>query len=158
LTQEVRPLMEANPASAQFLRWFLSAGGDRTLLPGSKIKAVEWVHNALLTNPDLSEQWLRSTLVLLPADSLLHVALAKFENNPQRANFLRAFGLDRLPKDSVVCVRVAQMLLEQHQPKLALTAVEKGLLTDAKNESAQHLRLEILGFLQRDPGQGAGDP
>jgi hypothetical protein len=59
------------------------------------------------------------------SDALLHVALAKFENNPQRADFLRAFGLARLPKDSVVCVRVAQMLLEQLQPKLALTPVEK---------------------------------
>jgi len=158
LTQEVRSLMAARPASAQFIQWFLSAGGERTLFPGTNTKAVEWVHNALLTNADLSEDWLRSTLLSLPDDPLLHVALAKFENNPQRADFLRAFGLARLPKDSVVCVRIAQMLLDQHQPKLALTAVEKGLLADATNESAQHLRLEILEFLQRDNVQGADDP
>jgi WD40 repeat protein len=158
LTQEVRSLMEARPASAQFIQWFLSAGGERTLFPGTNTKAVEWVHNALLTNADLSEDWLRSTLLSLPDDPLLHVALAKFENNPQRADFLRAFGLARLPKDSVVCVRIAQLLLDQHQPKLALTAVEKGLLADATNESAQHLRLEILEFLQRDNGRGADGP
>ena len=150
--------MEAQPARAQFIQWFLSAGGERTLFPGCNTRAVEWIHNALLTNADLSEEWLRSAMVSLPDDPLLHVALAKFENDPQRADFLRAFGMARLPKDSVVCVRVAQMLLYQHQPKLALTAVEKGLLADATNESAQHLRLEILEFLQRDNGQGAADP
>jgi WD40 repeat protein len=158
LTQEVRSLMEARPASAQFIQWFLSAGSERTLFPGTNTKAVEWVRNALLTNADLSEDWLRSRLLSLPDDPLLHVALAKFESNPQRADFLRAFGLARLPKDSVVCVRIAQMLLDQHQPKLALTAIEKGLLADATNESAQHLRLEILEFLQRDNGQGADGP
>jgi WD40 repeat protein/energy-coupling factor transporter ATP-binding protein EcfA2 len=158
LTQEMRTLMEARPASAQFIQWFLSAGGERTVFPGSKTKAIDWVHNALLTNADLSEEWLRSALVSLPDDPLLHVALAKFENNPQRAAFLRAFGLARLPKDSVVCVRITKMLLDQHQPKLALTAVEKGILADATNELAQHLRLEILEFLRRDNGQGAADP
>jgi WD40 repeat protein/tetratricopeptide (TPR) repeat protein len=158
LTQEVRTLMEARPASAEFIEWFLGAGGDRPLFPGSNIKAVDWIHNGLLTNADLSEEWLRSALVALPGDPMLHVALAKFENDPQRADFLRAFGLARLPKESAVCVCIAQMLLDQGRPKLALTAVEKGLLTDPTNESAQHLRLEILGFLQRDSGQGAAYP
>jgi dipeptidyl aminopeptidase/acylaminoacyl peptidase len=158
LTQEVRPLMEARPAGARFIQWFLSAGGERTLFPASNTKTVEWLHNALLTNSDLSEEWLRSALVLLPDDALLHVALAKFENDPKRADFLRAFALARVPKDSVVCVRIAQMLLDQHQPKLALTAVEEGILADATNESAQHLRLEILEFLKRDNGQGGADP
>jgi WD40 repeat protein/energy-coupling factor transporter ATP-binding protein EcfA2 len=158
LTQEVRPSMEARLASAQFMQWFLSAGGERTLFPASNTKAVEWIHNAVLTNADLSEEWLRSTLVLLPDDPLLHVTLANFEHNPQRADFLRAFGLARLPKDSAVCVHIAQMLLHQHQPKLALAAVEKALLVDKTNESARHLRLEILDFLQRDSDQGAAHP
>ena len=158
LTQEVRSLMEARPAGVRFIQWFLGAGGDRTLFPGSKTKAIDWVHNELLTNADLSEEWLRSTLVSVPEDPLLHVALAKFENNPQRADFLRTFGLARMPKDSALCVRIAEMLLEQHQPKLALTAVEKGIVVDASNESAQHLRLEILESLQRDKGQGSADP
>jgi WD40 repeat protein/tetratricopeptide (TPR) repeat protein len=158
LKQAVRSLLDARPVSARFTRWFLSAGGERTLFPASNTKAVEWVHNTLLTNSDLSEGWLRSTLITLPDDPLLHVALAKFENNPQRANFLRTFGLARLPNDSSICVRVAQMLMEQHEPKLALTAVEKGLLTDATNESAQHLRLKIVELLQHDSGQGATDP
>jgi WD40 repeat protein/tetratricopeptide (TPR) repeat protein len=158
LTREVRSLMDTRPASGQFIQWFLTAGGERTLFPGSKTKAIDWVHNALFTNADLSEEWLRSTLVSLPDDPLLHVALAKFENDPQRADFLRAYGLARLPKDSVVCERIAQMLLDQRQPKLALTAVEKGILADATNESAQHLRLEILAILRRNNGQGAADP
>jgi WD40 repeat protein/energy-coupling factor transporter ATP-binding protein EcfA2 len=158
LTQEVRTVMEAWPTSAQFIEWFLSAGGDRTLFPGSRFTEAEWVHNALLTNVDLSEEWLRAALLSLPDDPLLHVALAKFENDPQHADFLRAFGLARLPGDSVVCTHVGQMLLDQHQPKLALAAVEKGLLADPTNETAQHLRLEILDVIQRDNGQGVTNP
>jgi len=158
LMQEVRLLMGARLASAQFIQWFLGAGGERTLFPASNTKVIDWVHNALLTSADLSQEWLRSTLISLPDDPLVHVALAKFENDPQRADFLRAFGLARLPKDSVGCVRIAQMLLDQHQPKLALTVVKEGLLEDATNESAQHLRGEILEFLKRDSVQGATDP
>jgi WD40 repeat protein len=158
LTQEVIGLMGARPVGSQFIQWFLSAGGERMLFPGSKTTAVEWVHNALSTNADLSEEWLRSTLVALPDDPLLHVALAKFEGDPRRADFLRAFGLARLPKDPVMCVRVAQMLLDQQQPKLALMAVEKGLLADAADKPAQRLRLEILGILKRSDEQGDADP
>jgi hypothetical protein len=36
------------------------------------------------------------------------------------------------------------MLLRQHQPNLALGAVDTGLLADPTDLSAQHLRLKIL--------------
>jgi hypothetical protein len=35
------------------------------------------------------------------------------------------------------------MLLAQHQPRLALAAVEKALLADPMDEPAQRLRLEV---------------
>ena len=62
----------------------------------------------------------------------------------KRANFLRAFGFARLPKNSAICRRAGEMLSAQHQPRLALAAVEKALLADPMDEPAEHLKLEVL--------------
>jgi hypothetical protein len=52
--------------------------------------------------------------------------------------------LARLPKSSAVCRRAGEMLLAQHQPRLALTAVDDALLADSTDQPAQRLRLEVL--------------
>jgi hypothetical protein len=75
---------------------------------------------------------------------LLHIALAAFEPDSRRADFLRSFALARLPKDSVVCTRAGEMLLAQHRPEMALAAVDRALLTDPGAVAAQTLRLKIL--------------
>ena len=62
----------------------------------------------------------------------------------KRANFLRAFGFARLPKNSAICRRAGEMLSAQHQPRLALAAVDKALLADPMEQASQRLRLEIL--------------
>jgi hypothetical protein len=72
----------------------------------------------------------RDALVFLPDHSLPHIALAEFETDSKRADYLREFGLARLPKNSVVCTRAGEMLLAQHRPELALAAVDKALLAD----------------------------
>jgi hypothetical protein len=77
------------------------------------------------------------------------VALAKFETNSSRADFLRRFGLAALPKESSLCIRSAEMLIEQNQPVLALAVVDKALLADQGNSSAQRLRLKILDSLPK---------
>jgi len=55
--------------------------------------------------------------------------------------------LARLPKSSVVCRRAGEMLLAQHQPRLALAAVDNALLADSTDETAQLLRLEVLNAM-----------
>jgi len=90
------------------------------------------------------EEWVRNALIFLPDHPLLHIALAGFETESERADFLRSFGLARLPKNSAICRRAGEMLLAQHQPRLALAAVEKALLADPMDEPAAHLRLEVL--------------
>ena len=110
---------------------------------------VEWVDNALLTNPNVTEQWLRNALVFLPDHPLLHIALAGFETDPKRADFLRSFGLARLPKDSVFCARAGEMLLAQHRPELALAAIEKALVANPTDLSAQRLRIKVLDAMPR---------
>ena len=61
-----------------------------------------------------------------------------------RADFLRSFGLARLPENSAVRRRASEMLLAQHQPRLALAAVEKALLADPMDQTSQRLRVEVL--------------
>ena len=142
LAKDLRP-------ETRFIQWFFSTGGDRTIFPASDVKVAEWVDNALLTNPNLTDQWLQNALVFLPDHPLLHIALAAFETDVKRADFLRSFGLARLPKNSAVCTRAGEMLLAQHSPKMALAAVERALVTDPTALAAQRLRLKVLDAMAR---------
>jgi predicted TPR repeat methyltransferase len=81
---------------------------------------------------------------LLADHPLLHIALARSETDLKRADFLRSFGLERLPRDSAVCTRAGEMLLEQDRPKLALAAVDEALLVNPAALSTQALRLKAL--------------
>jgi hypothetical protein len=134
----------AKTPHTRFLEWFFSTGNARTIFPASDTRNVEWVDNAVLTNPDVTDQWLRNALLFFPDHPLLHIALAGFESDSRRADFLRSFGLARLPKNSAFCARAAEMLLAQHRPDLALAATDKALAADPANPSAQRLRLKAL--------------
>jgi hypothetical protein len=149
LTEQLRDLAQDLGPSARFLRWFFSTGSDRTIFPASDVKVIEWVDNALLTNPNVTEEWVRNALVLFPDHPLLHIALAGFETDSKRADFLRSFGLARLPNNSVVCTRAGEMLLAQRRPELALAAVDRALLVDPMNLPARRLRLEIQSAMAR---------
>jgi WD40 repeat protein len=149
LAKEMKKLAQELRPNARFIRWFFSTGGDRTIFPASEVKIAMWVDDTLLTNPNVTEEWLRNALVYLPDYPLLHIALAGFETNSKRADFLRSFGLARLPKNSVFCARAGEMLLAQHQPELALAAVDKALLADPTDPHAQSLRRKILEAMPR---------
>jgi WD40 repeat protein len=149
LTRQLKNSAQGFGPNARFLRWFFSTGSDRTIFPASDVKIAEWVDNALLTNPNVTEEWVRDALIFLPDHSLLHIALAQFETDSKRADFLRAFGLPRLPKNSVVCTRAGEMLVAQHRPELALAAVDKALLADPLDPSAERLRLQVLNAMPR---------
>jgi WD40 repeat protein len=149
LLKQLKAVAQEPGPNAHFLRWFFSAGGDRTIFPASDVKVAEWVDNTLSTNQNVTEQWLRNALVFLPDHPLLHIALAGFESDSKRADFLRSFGLSRLPKSGVACVRAGEMLLAQHRPELALAAVDSALLADPKDQTAQRLRLKVLDATPR---------
>jgi WD40 repeat protein/serine/threonine protein kinase len=144
LTKQLQDLARDSRTDVGFIRWFFSTGRDRTIFPGSDVKIADWVDNALLTGPNLTGQWLENALVFLPDQPLLHIALAAFETDARRADFLRSFGLARLPKNSAVCTRASEMLLAQHSPELALAAIDRALFTDSTAVAAQRLRLTIL--------------
>ena len=147
LTKQLKDLAQGAGPSARFIRWFFSPGSDRTIFPASDVKIAEWVDNALLTNSNVTEEWIRNALIFLPNHPLLHIALAGFETDSQRADFLRSFGSARLPKSSAVCRRAGEMLLAQHQPRLALAAVDNALVADPTDQTAQRLRLEVLNAM-----------
>jgi predicted oxidoreductase (fatty acid repression mutant protein) len=143
LTKQLKDLAQDPGPDARLIRWFFSTGGDRTVFPASDVKVAAWVDGTLLTNPNVTEEWLRNGLVFLPDHPLIHIALAGFETNSTRADFLRSFGLARLPKNSLVCTRAGEMLLVQHRPELALVAVDKALTANPADLPAQRLRLRI---------------
>ena len=147
-SQLTKQFQDSRP-DTRFIQWFFSIGADRTIFPASHVKIADWVDNALLTHPNLTDQWLQDALVLLPDHSLLHIALAAFETDAKRADFLRSFGLARLPKNSAVCTRAGEMLLAQHCPKMALAAVDRALLIDPAAVAAQRLRPRILEAMAR---------
>ena len=149
LTKQLKDLAQGLGPSARFIRWFFITESDRTIFPASDVRIADWVDNALLTNPTLTEEWVRNALISLPNHPLLHIALAGFENDSKRADFLRSFGLARLPKNSAICTRAGEMLLAQGRPELALTAVDKALLADPTALSAQRLRLRVLDVVPR---------
>jgi hypothetical protein len=144
LTKQFQDLAQDFRPDTRLIRWFFSTGRDRTIFPASEVKVADWVDNTLLTNPSLTDQWLQDALVLLPDHPLLHIALAAFETDTRRADFLRSFGLARLSKNSAVCMRASEMLLAQHSPEMALAALDRALLIDSTAVAAQRLRLRIL--------------
>src|SRR5271157_2080865 len=149
ITGQLKGLARDDRPNARFIRWFFSAGSDRTIFPTSDVKVDEWVENALMTNQNVNAEWVRNALVFLPDHPLLHIALARFETDSKRADFLRSFGLARLPKKGVVCTRAAEMLLAQQRPELALAAVDNALLADPKDLTAQRLRVKVLEAMPR---------
>ena len=149
LAKQLKDLAQGPGASARFIQWFFSTGSARTIFPASGVKIAEWVDNALLTNPNVTEQWVRNALGFFPNHPLLHITLAGFETDSRRADFLRSFGLARLPKEGIICMRAGELLLAQGCPKLALTAVDKALLADPTALSAQRLRVRVLEAIPR---------
>jgi predicted TPR repeat methyltransferase len=83
-------------------------------------------------------------LIFFPDHPLLHIALAGFESDPKRADFLRSFGLARLPKRSQDWVRAGEMLFAQHRPDLALVALDNALAAHPADATVQNLRLKVL--------------
>ena len=149
LTRQLKTSATAARPDSRFPGWFFSTGRARTIFPASDVTIVEWVDEALLTNPDVTEQWLRNALLFFPDHPLLHIALAGFETDSRRADFLRSFGLARLPGDSVFCTRAGEMLLTQHQPELALAAIDKALAANPADQSAKRLRLKAQEAVSR---------
>jgi WD40 repeat protein/serine/threonine protein kinase len=149
LTNQLKNFAQGPGPNACFLRWFFSTARERTIFPASDVKMTDWVNNSLLTIPNLTKDWMQNALAFLPDDPLLHIALAAFETSSRHADFLRSFGLVRLPGSSAFCTRAAELLLQQHRPELAITALDKALRVNPTDLAAQRLRLRVLETMAR---------
>jgi WD40 repeat protein/serine/threonine protein kinase len=147
LTNQLKTVAQGGRPNERFIRWFFSSGSDRTIFPASNVRVSDWMADALLTNPNETKEWMRNALACLPDHPLLHIALAGFEIDSSSADFLRSFGLVRLPKNSTYCTRAAELLMAQHRPGLALAAADKALRADPTDVGAQRLRLRALKAL-----------
>jgi hypothetical protein len=91
---------------ARLLRWRLLAPEKRPVNPYSTVTQAEAVD--LIIQPDMNSAEARHAYDLDPWHPLIHLALAGFEKDSTRADFLRRYLLDRFPKDPKLCQRAAE--------------------------------------------------
>jgi hypothetical protein len=78
----------------------------------------------LIIRPEMNEYETEHDLD--PWHALVHLALANFEKDPLRADFLRRYSLDRLPNDSKLRQRAAEFLRKQGKEDLAREVEARG--------------------------------
>jgi WD40 repeat protein len=123
-------------------RCFLMPREQRLVRPGGKLTANQTAD--VLLHPGAVRNEVERAYELWGTHPLVHIALAAFEQAPElanqpegerqaarqaaasRADFLRRYSLERLPADSAICRRAAEMLRAQNQAQLAQIAEEKG--------------------------------
>jgi len=89
--------------------------------------ALHWDALGLSSKPPLpySNESLESALRWDPTVPLVRLLLARYEENPQRAAFLRDYDLKRLPDDPTLWARAVQSLHEQKDDIRARIALDK---------------------------------
>ena len=80
----------------------------------------------LIIRPDMNLAEAQQAYGLDPWHPLVHLALAGFEEDPIRADFLRRYSLDRLPNDPRLCQRAAEFLRKQGKEDLAREVEAQG--------------------------------
>ena len=119
---------------AKLARWVVLPANERTLTPESKFTCRQIAERERDSG---FKEGLESALRYDSTVPLAHLLLAKFEENQQRAAFLREYELKRLPEDAALWTRAATSLVEQKDFKRALQAAEKALKLDPLNADAK---------------------
>jgi hypothetical protein len=102
---------------ARLLRWRLLAAEERPVDPYGTIPQEQAAD--LIIRPDMNKYEAEHAYDLNPWHPLVHLALAGFEGDPIRADFLRRYALDRLPNDPKLRQRMAEFLRKQGKEDLA---------------------------------------
>jgi hypothetical protein len=116
---EVRLRLHLNEDSdyARLLRWRLLPPQKRPVDPYGTITQEQAAD--LIIRRDMNEYEAGHAYDLDPWHPLIHLALAGFEKDPLRADFLRQYSLDRLPNDPKLRRRAAEFLRKQGKEDLA---------------------------------------
>lgn len=161
--QRLRPIRELLQQTigrggplGQLVQWCASQGPEAPAFPGSAITRRQYADILIANGGRAGAQ---EVLRLDPGHPLVQIALAAYEAVPpnladgdlQAANadvatrreFLRDYGLSRLPKDAEISARAAAMLLAQGDKGRALVAAEKALAIAPTNETALRVKAEV---------------
>jgi hypothetical protein len=117
LEGRLRPHMNEDTDYARLLHWRLLTAEERSVDPYGTTTQAEAAD--LIIRPDMNEYEAEHAYDLNPWHPLAHLALAGFEEDPIRANFLRQYSLDRLPNDPKFHQRAAEFLRKQGKEDLA---------------------------------------
>jgi len=117
LETRLRAHMNEDTDYARLLRWRLLPLQERPVEPYGKTTREQAAD--LIIRPDMNEYEAEHAYDLDPWHPLVHLALANFEKDPLRADFLRQYSLDRLPKDPKLRQRAAEFLRKQAKEDLA---------------------------------------
>jgi len=120
---------------SRLARWMASEPAQRTIDPDSPQTCREIAER----ERDFTDRKsLESALRYDPSVPLARLMLADFEENPQRAAFLRDYDLKRMPGDPALWERAVQLLHDQNDDARALQALQK--LEKLAPEKAAELR------------------
>ena len=104
----LHPHMNKNTDYARLLRWRLLTAEKRSVDPYDRTTQERAAD--LIIRPDMNEYEAHYAYDLDPWHPLVQLALAGFEKDPIRADFLRRYSLDRLPNDPKLRQRAVEFL------------------------------------------------
>jgi hypothetical protein len=113
----LRPHMNEDTDYARLLRWRLVAPEQRPVDPYGTTTQEQAAD--LIIRPDMNGDEAQRAYDLDPWHPLIQLALACFEKDPIRADFLRQYSLDRLPNNPKLRQRAAEFLRKQGKGDLA---------------------------------------
>jgi hypothetical protein len=112
----LRPHMHEDTDYARLLRWSLLRATDRPVDPFG-ITVQEQAADVIIRS-DMNSPEAQHAYDLDPWHPLIHLAVAGFEKDPVRADFLRRYSLDRLPTDAKLRQRAIELLRRQGKEDL----------------------------------------
>jgi hypothetical protein len=117
LEARLRPHLNEDTDYARLLRWRLLPPHERSVDPYDTTTQEQAAD--LIIRPDMNQYEAEHAYDLDPWHPLVHLALAAFEKDPLRADFLLRYSLDRLPNDPKLRQRAAEFLRKQGKEDLA---------------------------------------
>src|SRR5688500_2359930 len=114
-------------------RWLGQPVNQRTLTPDSNFTCRQLAERERDSG---FQEGIESALRYDPTVPLAHVLLAQFEEDPQRAAFLRGYGLKLLPDDAGLWERAGRALHEQKDEERTRRALAKLAVLDSARAAA----------------------
>jgi tetratricopeptide (TPR) repeat protein len=131
---------------AMFAKWLTADRSTRTISPLSSETIPQYIERRLEID---SEKAIKEAFIADPSQPLVLIAQAKFERDPERADFLRRYAIDRFGEQpATTWERAAEMLQKQKQLELALRCADQAIKLDP-NLGAGHWRRSDLLWAQQ---------